>query len=104
MAQLYAARRRRNRIMMGLSLAATLMGLGWLAVILAVLLWEGLSGLSLAGFTELTPPPRDAGGRLNPIVGSLTLALPALLSGPPIGILPRPYMAESGRGDRRTLV
>jgi len=37
---LYAARRRRNGIMLSLSLAATLLGLGWLVVILFVLLWE----------------------------------------------------------------
>ena len=34
---LYAARRRRNGIMLSLSLAATLLGLGWLIVILVVL-------------------------------------------------------------------
>ena len=32
---------------MGLSLAATLFGLGWLVLILGALLWEGFSGLSL---------------------------------------------------------
>src|SRR5260370_29263951 len=104
MAQLYAARRRRNRIMMGLSLAAALMGLGWLAVILAVLLWEGLSGLSLAVFTEMTPPPGAAGGLLNPIVGSLMLTILAVLIGTPIGILAGTYMAEYGRHDRVTPV
>src|SRR6266403_4327297 len=97
MAQLYAARRRRNRIMMGLSLAATLMGLGWLVAILAVLLWEGLSGLSLAVFTEMTPPPGDAGGLLNPIVGSLMLTILAVMIGTPIGVLAGTYMAEYGR-------
>jgi phosphate transport system permease protein len=104
MASLYAARRRRNRIMMGLSLAATLMGLGWLAVILAVLLWEGLSGLSLAVFTEMTPPPGAAGGLLNPIVGSLMLTILAVLIGTPVGILAGTYMAEYGRHDRVTSV
>ena len=43
--RLYATRRRRNGIMLGLSLAATLLGLGWLVVILVVLLWEGFSGI-----------------------------------------------------------
>ena len=100
----YAARRRRNRIMMGLSLAATLMGLAWLVVILAVLLWEGLSGLSLAVFTEMTPPPGAAGGLLNPIVGSLMLTILAVLIGTPIGILAGTYMAEYGRHDRLTSV
>jgi len=100
----YAARHRRNRIMMGLSLAATLMGLAWLVVILAVLLWEGLSGLSLAVFTEMTPPPGGTGGLLNPIVGSLMLTILAVLIGTPIGILAGTYMAEYGRHDRLTSV
>jgi phosphate transport system permease protein len=104
MTPLYAARRRRNRIMMGLSLAATLMGLGWLVAILAVLLWEGLSGLSLAVFTEMTPPPGAAGGLLNPIIGSLILTILAVLIGTPIGILAGTYMAEYGRHDRVTSV
>src|SRR5205807_3833846 len=100
----YAARRRRNRIMMGLSLAATLMGLAWLVVILAVLLWEGLSGLSLAVFTEMTPPPGGTGGLLNPIIGSLMLTALAVAIGTPIGVLAGTYMAEYGRHDRLTSV
>src|SRR5207302_10727251 len=92
----------RMRIMLGLSLAATLMGLAWLVVILAVLLWEGLSGLSLAVFTEMTPPPGADGGLLNPIFGSLILTILAVLIGTPIGILAGTYMAEYGRHDRVT--
>jgi phosphate transport system permease protein len=101
---LYARRRRRNGIMMGLSLGATLLGLGWLVAILAVLLWEGFSGLSLAVFTEMTPPPGSAGGLLNPIIGSLILTGLAVVIGTPIGILAGTYMAEYGRHDRLTSV
>jgi len=74
---LYAARRRRNGIMLSLSLAATLLGVGWLIVILVVLLWEGFSGLSLAVFTEMTPPPGADGGLLNPIL----LSAPSIVVG-----------------------
>jgi phosphate transport system permease protein len=102
--RLYAARRRRNGIMLSLSLAATLLGLGWLIVILFVLLWEGFSGLSLAVFTEMTPPPGADGGLLNPIFGSLILTVLAVLIGTPIGILAGTYMAEYGRHDRLTSV
>jgi phosphate transport system permease protein len=102
--RLYATRRRRNGIMLGLSLAATLLGLGWLVVILVVLLWEGFSGLSLAVFTEMTPPPGADGGLLNPIFGSLILTVLAVLIGTPIGILAGTYMAEYGRYDRLTSV
>src|SRR5262249_38786805 len=100
----YARRRRRNGIAMGLSVAATLFGLGWLVLILAVLLWEGFSGLSLAVFTEMTPPPGSAGGLLNPIIGSLILTVLAVAIGTPIGMLAGTYMAEYGRYDRLTSV
>jgi phosphate transport system permease protein len=101
---LYSARRRRNGIMMGLSLGATLVGLGWLVWILAVLLWEGFSGLSLAVFTEMTPPPGAAGGLLNPIVGSLIITVLAVIIGTPIGMLAGTYMAEYGRHSHLTSV
>jgi phosphate transport system permease protein len=104
MNRLYAARRRRNTIMMSLSLAATLSGLTWLVMILGELVWQGFAGLSLSVFTEMTPPPGASGGLLNPIVGSLILTVLAVLIGTPIGILAGTYMAEYGRHDRLTTV
>jgi phosphate transport system permease protein len=104
MNSLYAARRRRNVIMMSLSLGATLFGLGWLVLILGELLWQGLSGLSLAVFTEMTPPPGSDGGLLNPIIGSLMLTVLAVAIGTPIGMLAGTYMAEYGRYDRLSSV
>src|SRR5437899_4323464 len=104
MNRIYAGRRRRNVIMMTLSFAATVVGLGWLVLILSVLLWEGFSGLSLAVFTEMTPPPGADGGLLNPIFGSLILTVLAVLIGTPIGMLAGTYMAEYGRHDRLTSV
>ena len=101
---LYAARRRRNRIAAILSLAATLLGLGWLGLILGTLLWEGFGGLSIKVLTEMTPPPGADGGLLNPIVGSLIMTSLAVLMGTPIGILAGTYMAEYGRYDRMTTV
>lgn len=101
---LYARRRRRNAITMGLSFAATAFGLTWLVLILAVLLWQGFSGLSLKVFTEMTPPPGSDGGLLNPIMGSLVMTTIAVLIGTPLGILAGTYMAEYGRYDRLTAV
>jgi phosphate transport system permease protein len=101
---LYAARRRRNAIMMTLAVGATLLGLGWLVVILGELFWQGFSGLSLAVFTEMTPPPGSAGGLLNPIIGSLILTVLAVLIGTPIGMLAGTYMAEYGRHDKLSSV
>jgi phosphate transport system permease protein len=100
----YGARRRRNVVATSLSIAATLFGLGWLVLILGALLWKGFSGLSLAVFTEMTPPPGSSGGLLNPLFGSLVLTILAVLIGTPIGILAGTYMAEYGRYDRLTSV
>ena len=88
----------------GSPMAATAFGLSWLVLILAVLLWKGFSGLSLAVFTEMTPPPGAAGGLLNPIIGSLMMTMLAVVIGTPIGILAGTYMAEYGRYDKLTTV
>jgi len=100
----YRRRQRRNTLATTLALAATALGLGWLVLILGALLWQGFSGLSLAVFTEMTPPPGSAGGLLNPIVGSLMLTALAIVIGTPIGILAGTYMAEYGRYDVLTTV
>jgi phosphate transport system permease protein len=100
MMSLYRRRRLGNQIVLGLSLTATAIGLGWLAVILGTLVYRGASGLSLAVFTQMTPPPGSDGGLLNPIVGSLIMTALAVAIGTPIGILAGTYMAEYGRFSR----
>jgi phosphate transport system permease protein len=101
----YAGRRRRNAIAMGLAVAATALGLGWLVLILGALVWEGFRGLTLQVFSEMTPPPGGSGGGLlNPIVGSLMLTGLGVLIGTPLGILAGTYMAEYGRYDKLTTV
>jgi phosphate transport system permease protein len=100
----YSSRRRRNVIAMALAYAATAFGLGWLVLVLGALLWKGFSGLSIAVFTEMTPPPGSAGGLLNPIAGSLILTFLAVLIGTPIGILAGTYLAEYGRHERLSSV
>jgi len=99
----YRWRRMRNTIALVLSVGATVIGLGWLVLILGTLVYEGLGGLSLAVFTEMTPPPGAAGGLLNPIVGSLMLTILAVAIGTPIGILAGTYMAEYGKYARLTV-
>ncbi len=96
----YPGRRRRNLAATALAYAATGIGLGWLVLILAVLLWEGFSGLSLRVFTEMTPPPGADGGLLNPIMGSLVMTVLGVMFGTPIGILAGTFMAEYGRHGR----
>ncbi len=100
----FSARRRRNSVWMGLSVAAAAFGLAWLFLILAVLFWQGFSGLSLAVFTQMTPPPGSSGGLLNAIAGSLFLTVIGVAVGAPLGMLAGTYLAEYGRHSRLALV
>jgi phosphate transport system permease protein len=100
----YSRRLIRNKVWLGLSVGAAAFGLLWLVLILSTLLWNGLAGLNLRVFTEMTPPPGGTGGLLNPIIGSLIMTMLAVAIGTPIGILAGTYMAEYGRYDRITFV
>jgi phosphate transport system permease protein len=100
----YGRRRLGNTIVITLSIGATVLGLGWLVLILGSLIYEGLSGLSPAVFTQMTPPPGADGGLLNPIMGSLMLTILAIAIGTPIGILAGTYMAEYGKTAALTVV
>jgi len=101
---LYSGRRRRNAIAKTLAWIATAFGLGWLILILGILLYQGIGGLSLSVFTENTPPPGAAGGLMNAIVGSLIITILAVVIGTPIGILAGTYLAEYGRHDKLSSV
>jgi phosphate transport system permease protein len=100
----YHGRRWRDHLATALAIGAAGFGLTWLVLILLVLVVKGVAGLSLAVFTEMTPPPGSAGGLLNPIVGSLILTALAVLFGTPLGILAGTYMAEYGRYSKLTMV
>jgi phosphate transport system permease protein len=104
MNSLYTRRRVRNRIFLGLSILATAFGLGWLGLILGTLLYEGVSGIDLALFTESTPPPGLMGGLLNAIGGSLFMTTLAVVVGTPIGLFAGTYLAEYGRYTRLAFV
>jgi phosphate transport system permease protein len=100
----YHRRRWRNRAATALAIGAAAFGLSWLVLILLVLVVKGVGGLSLAVFTEMTPPPGGVGGLLNPIVGSLILTVLAVLFGAPLGMMAGTYMAEYGRYSKLTTV
>ena len=96
---IYKSRRRKNRVLMGVSLAMLIYGLVWLAWILATLLWEGAAALRPSILTQMTPPPgAKDGGLANAIWGSLLMVGAGTLMGTPIGILAGTYLAEFGRG------
>lgn len=93
----HAARKRMNIIALMLSLAAMAFGLVWLIWILVETVRLGLGGIALATFTEMTPPPMEAGGLANAIVGSLMMVGLATMLGTPIGVMAGIYLAEYGQ-------
>lgn len=98
---LYAGRKRSSAIIMALCVAATLFGLFWLFMILWTLFLNGFASMSLAIFTEMTPPPNvEGGGLLNAIVGSLVMTTIGVAVGAPVGLLAGTWLAEYGRYDK----
>ena len=95
--RLYVRRRLLNATALVLSGAAALVGLFFLGWILFTTLSRGIDGMSLAMFTEMTPPPGapiGVGGLLNAIVGSIVMCVLAVLMAAPIGIAAGTYLAE----------
>jgi len=90
----YLRRRRVNRIALALSMAAMCFGLFWLFWILWETLRLGLAGLTWSTFSQMTPPPNEAGGIANAIYGSVLMVLLATLVGTPVGIMAGIYLAE----------
>lgn len=90
----YAQRKRVNQVALTLSLAAMAFGVFWLIWILWETITLGIGGLSLGLFSEMTPPPNEAGGIANAIFGSLIMVALATFVGTPIGVMAGVYLAE----------
>ncbi len=93
----HARRKRVNALALTLSLAAMAFGLFWLIWILVETVRLGIDGLTMTTFTQMTPPPMDAGGLANAIVGSLMMVGLATLIGTPVGVMAGIYLAEYGQ-------
>lgn len=90
----FARRKIINAVAITLAMAAMVFGLFWLSWILFETLRLGLSGLSVATLTQMTPPPNDPGGLANAIYGSFLMVMFATFIGTPIGIMAGIYLAE----------
>ncbi|MFZ1099976.1 MAG: phosphate ABC transporter permease PstA [Steroidobacteraceae bacterium] len=99
-----ALRKLINVVALSLSAVATVGGLACLAAILWTLVKNGLAGLSLQVFTQMTPPPGSAGGLLNAIYGSVVMTAIGIGIGGPIGVLAGTFLAEYGRTSRISTV
>lgn len=96
MISLYTKRRLINGFNLSMSLAAMVFGLFWLGWILVTLFQNGINAISIEMFTQITPPPGEAGGLRNAIIGSLMMTSLATLIGTPVGIMAGIYLAEFG--------
>jgi phosphate transport system permease protein len=99
-ASLGRRRKRTDAVVRALCIAATLIGLFFLASILLTLAGRGLAALGANVFTQVTKPPGSDGGLLNAIVGSLIQTALGTLIGTPIGLLAGTYLAEYAQGSR----
>lgn len=90
----FASRKRVNYGATALAMFAMSFGLFWLFWILWETLLLGLGGLSIATFTQMTPPPNDEGGLANAIYGSFVMVMLATGLGTPIGVMAGIYLAE----------
>jgi phosphate transport system permease protein len=91
---IYRRRKLKNVVGTALSMAAMSFGLFWLFWILIETIILGVQGLSVATFTQMTPPPNDEGGLANAIYGSFLMVSLATLVATPIGIMAGIYLAE----------
>jgi len=99
-ARLAKHRRRKavNAVALTLSMAAMAFGVFWLFWILFETVGLGVGGLTMATFTQMTPPPMaDSGGLANAIFGSLVMVGLATCVGTPIGVLAGIYLGEYGQ-------
>jgi phosphate transport system permease protein len=95
---MHRKRKRSNVLALGLAVAAMAFGVFWLLWILFETVHLGFGGLTLAVFTEMTPPPQaETGGLANAIFGSLLMVGLATLLGTPIGVMAGIYLAEYGQ-------
>ncbi len=97
----YKKRKIINAIALFLASLATLVGIFFLLWILGVLLFNGLSYLSLDIFFKDGAPPGIApSGLRHALIGHLMLTIASTLIGVPMGLLAGTYLSEYGRSSR----
>ena len=96
-------RRLKDNLVRWFCIAATIVGLFFLASIMATLMWRGLAAMDLIIFTTEFRPTRygddsmPKGGLIHAILGSLIQVAIGTGIGTPIGLLVGTYLAEYAR-------
>ncbi|MBS0213631.1 MAG: phosphate ABC transporter permease PstA [Proteobacteria bacterium] len=96
----YRRRSVANAVALAFSGIATALGLFFLAWILWTTITRGLGAIDLDLFTKMTPPPGEAGGLLNAIVGTVLLSVMGIAIAAPIGVAAGTWLAEFARHQR----
>ena len=105
----YRRRRIVNRVMLGLTVAATAAALVPLVLIIAYVIQQGISSINLAFLTQTFQPVAfgtntASGGVLHAIVGSALITGIAVLIAAPFGIMAGIYLAEYPGGTASTVI
>ncbi len=90
----FARRKRVNQFATTMAMGAMVFGLFWLFWILWETLAQGIGGLNLATFTQMTPAANEEGGLANAIYGSFLMVALATGLGTPIGVMAGIYLVE----------
>ncbi|TXM68765.1 phosphate ABC transporter permease PstA [Methylobacterium sp. WL69] len=96
-----SGRRIADKMLIGASTLATLVGILVLGSILGMLIIEGVKGFSPLLFTEPTPGPGSEGGGIaNAILGSLVMTFLGIVVATPVGVMAGTFLAEYGRNSK----
>jgi phosphate transport system permease protein len=94
----YASRKWVNRLMLGLSGLAAVIGVVMLVLILGYTLVQGLSYINLGFLTHAAAPVGQAGGGMrNEIIGTVILVLLGSVIALPVGLMAGIFVAEFAR-------
>ncbi len=93
-------RKLKNQAFIGFCILSTLFGLLVLSSVLYSLIGQGIAGMGLHIFTELTPGPGSQGGLKNAIIGSLILTTLGIVIATPLGILAGTWLSEANKASK----
>lgn len=97
----YLKRKIINHMALISAFVTAIIGLFWLVFILADVIYNGFSFITLALFTEESAPPMLGGGGLkHAIIGQIIITFFSIIIGVPVGILGGTYLSEYGRNNR----
>ncbi|WP_153914881.1 phosphate ABC transporter permease PstA [Shewanella sp. TC10] len=96
----FSRRQLKEYLFIGFCGLAALFGIVVLVSILNTLISNGISGINMMVFTEITPGPGSSGGLKNAIVGSLIMTSLGIAIAAPVGVLAGSWLAQAEKGNK----